>query len=45
MNTVKQMVVVLALYITCSTPFISAQLWATWDEQAHTSPFFSGTQQ
>jgi hypothetical protein len=42
MNTVKQMVAVLALYVVCSAPFISAQLWATWDEHAHTRPFFTG---
>ncbi|KDR07641.1 Vasopressin V1a receptor [Zootermopsis nevadensis] len=41
MNTVKQMVAVLALYVVCSAPFISAQLWATWDTQAHTKPFFT----
>ena len=42
MNTVKQMVAVLFLYVACSAPFISAQLWATWDELAHTRAFFSG---
>jgi arginine vasopressin receptor 1A len=42
MNTVKQMVAVLALYVVCSAPFISAQLWATWDEHAHSRPFFTG---
>jgi arginine vasopressin receptor 1A len=41
-NTVKQMVAVLALYVICSAPFISVQLWATWDPQAHTLPFFTG---
>ncbi|KAJ9588716.1 hypothetical protein L9F63_017990, partial [Diploptera punctata] len=41
MNTVKQMVAVLFLYVACSAPFISAQLWATWDDLAHTRPFFS----
>ncbi|PSN44016.1 [Arg8]-vasotocin receptor, partial [Blattella germanica] len=44
MNTVKQMVAVLFLYVVCSAPFICAQLWATWDELAHTRPFFKGMQ-
>jgi arginine vasopressin receptor 1A len=44
MNTVKQMVAVLALYVFCSAPFICAQLWATWDPYAHTRPFFTGIQ-
>jgi len=43
-NTVKQMVAVLALYVACSAPFISTQLWATWDEHAHDSPFAAGIQ-
>jgi hypothetical protein len=43
-NTVKQMVAVLALYVACSAPFISTQLWATWDVHAHESPFATGIQ-
>jgi arginine vasopressin receptor 1A len=43
-NAVKQMVAVLSLYVVCSTPFISMQLWFTWDPQAHTRPFFNGMQ-
>jgi hypothetical protein len=35
---------VLALYVACSAPFISTQLWATWDEHAHESPFAAGIQ-
>ncbi|XP_060521117.1 vasopressin V1a receptor-like [Cylas formicarius] len=38
-NTVKQTVAVIALYILCSTPFIMAQLWATIDP---TSSFLEG---
>lgn len=41
-NTVKQMVTVLALYVACSAPFISTQLWATWDKHARESPFAAG---
>jgi arginine vasopressin receptor 1A len=42
-KTVKLTVVVIACYIVCSTPFISAQLWSTWDPMAMHSPFWSGT--
>jgi len=41
-NTVKQMIVVVTLYIATNTPFIGCELWATWDPKAHTSPFFAG---
>lgn len=41
-NTVKQTVAVIAMYIACSTPFICAQLWATWDPAANESSFFDG---
>lgn len=41
-NTVKQMIVVVTLYIVTNTPFIGCQLWATWDPKASTSPFFTG---
>lgn len=41
-NTVKQTVAVIAMYIACSTPFICAQLWATWDPDANESAFFNG---
>lgn len=30
-NTVKQTIAVIVMYIVCSTPFICAQLWATWN--------------
>lgn len=30
-NTIKQTIAVIAVYITCSLPFIVAQLWAVWD--------------
>lgn len=38
-NTVKQTIAVIVMYIACSSPFILAQLWATWDPQ---SPFIEG---
>ncbi|XP_014470481.1 PREDICTED: vasopressin V1a receptor-like isoform X2 [Dinoponera quadriceps] len=38
-NTVKQTIIVVILYIVTSTPFIGCQLWATWDPGAATSPF------
>lgn len=38
-NTVKQTIAVIVIYIVCSTPFICAQLWATWDPQ---NPFLEG---
>ncbi|XP_031327220.1 oxytocin receptor-like isoform X2 [Photinus pyralis] len=41
-NTVKQTVAVIVMHIVCSTPFISAQLWATWDPLASESPFLEG---
>ncbi|XP_065341116.1 oxytocin receptor-like [Cloeon dipterum] len=42
LKTVKLTVVVIACYVICSSPFISAQLWATWDPDAINSPFWSG---
>ncbi|KAK4884495.1 hypothetical protein RN001_000766 [Aquatica leii] len=42
-NTVKQTVAVIVMHIVCSTPFISAQLWATWDPHAYESPFLDGS--
>lgn len=41
-NTVKQMIIVVTLYIITNTPFIGCQLWATWDPKASTSPFLTG---
>lgn len=41
-NTVKQTVAVIVTYIVCSTPFIFAQLWATWDPNSYKNPFFDG---
>uniref|UniRef100_A0A1B6D522 G-protein coupled receptors family 1 profile domain-containing protein n=1 Tax=Clastoptera arizonana TaxID=38151 RepID=A0A1B6D522_9HEMI len=41
-NTIKQTVTVIALYIGCSSPFICAQLWASWDPDALSSPFLEG---
>lgn len=41
-NTVKQTIVVVTLYIVTSTPFIGCELWATWDPKAATSTFFTG---
>lgn len=41
-NTVKQTIIVVTLYIVTSTPFIGCELWATWDPKAMTSPFFTG---
>ncbi|XP_070156382.1 oxytocin receptor-like isoform X1 [Polyergus mexicanus] len=42
LNTVKQTIIVIALYIVTGTPFIGSELWATWDPKASTSPFFTG---
>nr|QXN57622.1 inotocin receptor isoform B [Ooceraea biroi] len=41
-NTIKQTIVVVSLYIITSIPFIGCELWATWDPKASTSPFFTG---
>ncbi|EFN76375.1 Vasopressin V1a receptor [Harpegnathos saltator] len=41
-NTVKQTIVVVTLYIVTSIPFIGCQLWATWDPRAAISPFLTG---
>ncbi|XP_012527228.2 oxytocin receptor isoform X2 [Monomorium pharaonis] len=41
-NTIKQMIVVVTLYIITNTPFIGCELWATWDSKASSSPFFTG---
>ncbi|XP_063231395.1 oxytocin receptor-like [Bacillus rossius redtenbacheri] len=41
-NTVKQTVAVILLYIACSLPFIGAQLWYAWDPQANENDFFKG---
>lgn len=41
-NTVKQMIIVVSLYIITNTPFIGCELWATWDPKASASPFFTG---
>lgn len=38
LNTVKQTVAVILLYVVCSSPFICAQLWASW------SPHFMAVQ-
>lgn len=41
-NTVKQTIAVIVMYVVCSAPFISAQLWATWDPYAAESSFANG---
>lgn len=41
-NTVKQTIAVIVMYVVCSTPFILAQLWATWDPHASESSFANG---
>ncbi|KAL0122709.1 hypothetical protein PUN28_007417 [Cardiocondyla obscurior] len=41
-NTVKQMIIVVTLYIVTNIPFIGCELWATWDSKATSSPFFTG---
>ncbi|CAH1101235.1 unnamed protein product [Psylliodes chrysocephalus] len=38
-NTVKQTIAVIVMYIICSTPFIVGQLWATIDPE---NPFLDG---
>jgi len=41
-KTVKLTVTVICCYIFCSSPFIAAQLWVTFDPQAVHSPFYTG---
>jgi len=41
-NTVKQTIIVVTLYIITNSPFIGCELWATWDPKASASPFFNG---
>lgn len=41
-NTVKQTIAVIAMYIVCSSPFITVQLWAAWDPHIENNPFFTG---
>ncbi|XP_066594125.1 vasopressin V1a receptor-like isoform X2 [Prorops nasuta] len=41
-NTIRQTIVVISLYVISSSPFIGCQLWATWDPAASSSFFFSG---
>ncbi|XP_018333756.1 oxytocin receptor-like isoform X2 [Agrilus planipennis] len=41
-NTVKQTVAVVLMYIICSAPFITVQLWAVWDPESQKNPFFEG---
>ncbi|KAL3287313.1 hypothetical protein HHI36_001788 [Cryptolaemus montrouzieri] len=38
-NTIKQTIAVIVMYIICSSPFIVAQLWASWDPD---NPFKEG---
>ncbi|XP_029177210.1 annetocin receptor-like isoform X2 [Nylanderia fulva] len=42
MNTVRQTIIVITLYITTSIPFIGSMLWGLWDPRASTLPFFTG---
>lgn len=41
-NTVKQTITVISLYVITNSPFIGCQLWATWDPNASESSFFTG---
>ncbi|XP_012272252.1 vasopressin V1b receptor [Orussus abietinus] len=41
-RTAWQTIVVVALYIASSTPFIGCELWATWDPGASSSAFLNG---
>jgi hypothetical protein len=41
-KTVKLTVTVICCYIFCSSPFIAAQLWVTFDPDAVHSPFYTG---
>lgn len=41
-NSIKQMIAVISFYAASSSPFIASLLWATWDPNASTSPFFAG---
>lgn len=38
-NTIKQTIAVIVMYIVCSSPFIFALLWASWDPD---NPFKEG---
>lgn len=42
MNTVRQTIIVITLYIVTSLPFIGSMLWGTWDPKAPTLQFFTG---
>lgn len=42
LNTVRQTIIVIALYIVTGSPFIGCELWATWDPKAFSLPFFTG---
>lgn len=42
LNTVRQTIIVITLYIVTSSPFIGCELWATWDPKAFSLPFFTG---
>ncbi|XP_046813520.1 cephalotocin receptor 1-like [Vespa crabro] len=41
-NTVKQTISVITLYVITSIPFIGCELWATWDPEASKSSFVTG---
>ncbi|CAG7678310.1 unnamed protein product [Allacma fusca] len=41
-KTIKLTVTVICCYVFCSSPFIAAQLWATYDPDASKSPFWTG---
>ncbi|XP_043273574.1 cephalotocin receptor 1-like isoform X4 [Venturia canescens] len=42
LRTARQTVTVVSLYAITSSPFIGCQLWAAWDPNAASSPFFTG---
>lgn len=41
-NTVRQTIAVITLYVITSIPFIGCELWASWDSEASKSSFASG---
>lgn len=42
LNTVRQTIIVITLFIVTGSPFIGCELWATWDPKAFSLPFFTG---
>lgn len=41
-NTIRQTIAVITLYVITSIPFIGCELWAVWDPEASKSSFVNG---